>query len=177
MHTYFQRLNHVFFFSLSCLGAFAFLAAATTIGHHPQPVVKLDVPKVMLRRLHGSSQEQAILTLAIDADLTSLFNWNVKMLFVFITAEYETEPNVLNQVVMWDHIVQARELAHLRYESVTNKYSLTDQGYGLKGNNVTLVLNWDVIPTTGLHLIGHSFDQTYSFRLPNEYLSAAQTSS
>lgn len=177
MYSYFQRLNNVFFFSLSCLGGFAFLADATTIGSHAQPVVKLDVPKVMLRRLHGSSQEQAILTLGIDADLTSLFNWNVKMLFVYITAEYETEPNVLNQVVVWDHIVQAREQAHLRYESVMNKYSLTDQGYGLKGNNVTLVLNWDMIPVTGLMRIGHSFDQTYRFRMPDEYLSAAQTSS
>lgn len=32
------------------------------------------------------------------AHLTSLFNWNVKQLFVYMTAEYETPTNELNQV-------------------------------------------------------------------------------
>lgn len=35
-----------------------------------------------------------ILSLQIDADLRSVFNWNVKQLFVYVTAEYETEANV-----------------------------------------------------------------------------------
>jgi len=34
----------------------------------------------------------------ICAHLTSLFNWNVKQLFVYMTAEYETPTNALNQV-------------------------------------------------------------------------------
>ena len=34
-----------------------------------------------------------------------MWNWNVKQLFVYVTAEYETKPNVLNQVVVWDTII------------------------------------------------------------------------
>ena len=51
------------------------------------------------------TSRQAVLTLGIDADLRSVWNWNVKQLFVYVTAEYETKPNVLNQVVVWDTII------------------------------------------------------------------------
>ena len=51
----------------------------------------------------------------IDADLRSVFNWNVKQLFVYITAEYETEANVLNQVVVWDTIVNDVSQARRRH--------------------------------------------------------------
>lgn len=57
------------------------------------------------RKIYGAGHDQAILSLGINADLRSVFNWNVKQLFVYITAEYETEANVLNQVVVWDSII------------------------------------------------------------------------
>ena len=44
--------------------------------------------------------KEALDSLGINADPRSVFNWNVKQLFVYITAEYETELNVLNQVVV-----------------------------------------------------------------------------
>ena len=31
----------------------------------------------------------------LETDLTPLFNWNVKMLFLYLTAEYETKQNVI----------------------------------------------------------------------------------
>ena len=34
----------------------------------------------------------------MQADLNPLFNWNVKQLFLYLTAEYETPNNKLNQV-------------------------------------------------------------------------------
>ncbi len=30
----------------------------------------------------------------LETDLTPLFNWNVKQLFLYLTAEYETKNNV-----------------------------------------------------------------------------------
>ena len=45
--------------------------------------------------------------------------------------------------------------AWIRSESVVNKYSLTDQGYGLRDNNVSLVLNWNAVPSTGLLTLHH----------------------
>ena len=123
------------------------------------------------RKIHGAGHDQAILSLQMDADLRSVFNWNVKQLFVYVTAEYETEANVLNQVVVWDQIVTEPQHAWIRSSSVANKYSLTDQGYGLKSNNVTLVVNWNTVPSTGLLTLHHSYSSVHTFDVPEEYSS------
>lgn len=121
------------------------------------------------RKIIGAGHEQATLRLSIDADLTSVFNWNVKQLFVFITAEYVTKQNKLNQIVVWDHIITGKENARIRSSSIVNKYSLTDQGYGLRGNDVTLVMNWNTIPITGL-LTTTAFRQSvHTFTLDEQY--------
>ena len=111
------------------------------------------------------------MSLQIDADLRSVFNWNVKQLFVYITAEYETEENVLNQVVVWDQIISDPSQAWIRSSSVANKYSLTDQGFGLRANNVTLALNWNVVPSTGLLMLRHGYEpsQLHPFDVPSAY--------
>ncbi len=155
MHSFWQRLNALFFFALSVLGFLSFSAAGTTYWHESNPQISLTAHKVVLRKIHGAGHDQAILTLGIDADLRSVFNWNVKQLFVYITAEYETAANVLNQVIVWDSIISSPDNAHIKSSAVANKYSLTDQGYGLRGNNVTLVLNWNTVPSTGLLTLHH----------------------
>ena len=98
-----------------------------------------------------------------------MYNWNVKQLFVYVTAEYETEANVLNQVVVWDTIVNDASQAWIRSDAVVNKYSLTDQGYGLRDNNVTLVLNWNTVPSTGLLTLHHGWSATHTFTVPDAY--------
>lgn len=49
---------------------------------------------------------QAVITFDLDADLRSVFSWNTKQLFVYLQAEYETPENGLNQIALWDAIVQ-----------------------------------------------------------------------
>lgn len=39
--------------------------------------------------------------LDINADLEGLFNWNVKQLFINLTAELNLETTKFNQVVLW----------------------------------------------------------------------------
>mmetsp|Transcript_31340 Transcript_31340/g.68544 ORF Transcript_31340/g.68544 Transcript_31340/m.68544 type:complete len:171 (+) Transcript_31340:215-727(+) len=169
MHSFWQRLNAIFFFTLSVLGFLSFMAAVSTYWHNPTPVVDLKLQRITLRKIYGAGHDQAILSLGINADLRSVFNWNVKQLFVYVTAEYETEANVLNQVVVWDTIINSPDQAWIRSEMVVNKYSLTDQGYGLRGNNVTLVLNWNTVPSTGLLTLHHAFSDTFTFQVPEEY--------
>lgn len=40
----------------------------------------------------------------LNTDLTPLFNWNTKQLFLYLTAEYQTQNNKVNQVslVSWN---------------------------------------------------------------------------
>ena len=84
---------------------------------------------------------------------------------------YETEANTLNQVIVWDQIISDPSQAWIRSSSVANKYSLTDQGYGLRANNVTLALNWNTVPSTGLLLLrhGHEARQMHQFDVPDTY--------
>ena len=134
MFSFWQRLNAIFFFALSVLGFLSFLGAGMTYWHVSSPRIELTLEKILLRKIYGAGHDQvvapstlrhrssashltprthlaprtsrqAVLTLGIDADLRSVWNWNVKQLFVYVTAEYETKPNVLNQVVVWDTII------------------------------------------------------------------------
>jgi signal peptidase complex subunit 3 len=169
MHSFWQRLNAIFFFTLSMLGFLAFLSAMVSYGHTPTPQVEMRLERILLRKIYGAGHDQAILSLGINADLRTVFNWNVKQLFVYITAEYETEANVLNQVVVWDSIITDEAHAWIRSDFVVNKYSLTDQGYGLRDNNVTLVMNWNTVPATGLLTLHHAFSDTNTFQVPDVY--------
>lgn len=50
---------------------------------------------------YSASREKndlGFLTFDLKTDLTSLFNWNVKQLFLYLTAEYSTPTNEINQV-------------------------------------------------------------------------------
>lgn len=122
-----------------------------------RPAAHAQPPASHRRKIYGAGHDQAILSLGINADLRSVFNWNVKQLFAYVTAEYETEANVLNQVsgstaaclwrawtsgaawqalssrgcspqvIVWDAVISDPDHAWIRSDFVVNKYSLTDQ--------------------------------------------------
>ena len=48
MHSFWQRLNALFFYTLSYLGFLAFAAAGTTYLHQPDPRINLSLKKIML---------------------------------------------------------------------------------------------------------------------------------
>lgn len=54
-------------------------------------------------------------------DLTPLFNWNTKQLFLYVQAEYLDAKGVKNEVVIWDKIVRSKEQANLSIAG-RNKY-------------------------------------------------------
>ncbi|EHB14159.1 Signal peptidase complex subunit 3, partial [Heterocephalus glaber] len=87
----------------------------------------------------------------ICVHLENIFDWNVKQLFLYLSAEYSTKNNALNQVVLWDKIVLRGDNPRLLLKDVKTKYFFFDDGNGLKGNrNVTLTLSWNVVPNAGI---------------------------
>ncbi|KAL7981881.1 hypothetical protein Chor_000938 [Crotalus horridus] len=83
--------------------------------------------------------------------LQSIFDWNVKQLFLYLSAEYSTKNNALNQVVLWDKIILRGDSPKLLLKDMKSKYFFFDDGNGLKGNrNVTLTLSWNVVPNAGI---------------------------
>lgn len=57
---------------------------------------KLGVSKFRtFRKSEGT--DRLLLNINVDAELAPAFNWNVKQLFAFVVAEYETETHPVNQ--------------------------------------------------------------------------------
>jgi hypothetical protein len=100
----------------------------------------------------ASPRVQAYLAFSLQADLTSAFSWNTKLLFVYLAAEYATPFNQHNQarlracarcllarcaepararapaqVSLWDRIIETKEDARFSMPFVRNKYKLQDQ--------------------------------------------------
>jgi hypothetical protein len=79
------------------------------------------MPSVRGRPHYYSSkkEEYAIIKFSLDADLSSLFTWNTKQLFVYVTAEWPSAggsgsgQNASNQAVIWDSIITAPSADHL----------------------------------------------------------------
>ena len=101
------------------------------------------------------------------------FHWNVKQIFVYVVASYETSSKVINDVVIWDKIIEnidSDEDKHIQQENVFVKYALVDQGNELRGKDVTLKLMWDHMPITGfVYMDEQKKDTTTTFGLPAEY--------
>jgi len=78
----------------------------------------------------------------------------------------------VNQVVLWDRVVQNASSAVLRLAGQYIKYPLMDQGKELRGTPVSLTLHWDVMPITG-KLYGATRGNR-TVRLPAAYCSESE---
>jgi signal peptidase complex subunit 3 len=84
-----------------------------------------------------------------------------------LQAEYKTPENKVNQVVLWDRIVERKDEAHIKIRSLRQKYAFNDQGNNLRGLPLNLTLTWMVMPK-----VGRLYMRSKSFAvgdLPNEY--------
>ena len=103
----------------------------------------------------------------LNADFRSAFSWNTKQLFVFVQAEYPTPENKVNQVVLWDRIIERKEDAHIKIRNLKQKYAFIDQGRNFRGLPVNLTVAWNVMPKVGrLFTVQKTFDVG---SLPTEY--------
>ncbi len=107
------------------------------------------------------------------ADMNPAFHWNIKQLFVYVVATYETPTNPKNQIVLWDRIIESTDPPTkkiINEKNVFVKYGLVDQGAELRGKEVELSLMWDHMPLTGTLYQGEQEEGTASkFVLPVEY--------
>ncbi|KAH8071482.1 hypothetical protein JL721_4463 [Aureococcus anophagefferens] len=175
MHTYWVRLNAVFFYGLNVLLGLSVAAWFSCLQQDLH--FKTELPAA--RRRDGARQRalepprarrrrpRALLSFDLQADLTPAFHWNLKQLFVFVLAEYYTESNVLNQVILWDKIVTSEEEARLDERNVYVKYALIDQTNELRNTSVNYLLVWDHMPVTGRLFMERETGSTSM--LPKEY--------
>jgi signal peptidase complex subunit 3 len=172
MHTVWVRLNAVVFFGLTVLLGLSCMAAISKIGHsrwHQPLIHKLELRTLRSLKSHGGV-DRALLSFDINADMTPAFHWNIKQIFVYVVASYETPSKKINKVVLWDRIIEAVDDSKIiKEDNVFVKYALVDQGVGLRGKDVELSLMWDHMPITGLLYSGQQQTETTSFALPSDY--------
>lgn len=103
------------------------------------------------RAQHKSFQaDYMFFTFDLETDLTDLFDWNTKQVYVYVTAHYKTSQFHSNQVVVWDRIIQDKKDAKLKLRNKKNSYPLRDYGNGLTKNEIKLVFSYQQFPVAGL---------------------------
>ncbi|KAF7979833.1 hypothetical protein HWV62_40567 [Athelia sp. TMB] len=145
----------------SCLMALLAAIALSTFLFTADPKGDLAITDVKLatgrdRRYTYKSQEYASVTFNVSADLTPLFNWNTKQLFLYLEAEYENAKGGKNDVVIWDRIVRRKEDAHINVVG-RNKYAFKDIANSFKKVPAAhYALKYNVMPYVGALTYGEA---------------------
>jgi signal peptidase complex subunit 3 len=83
----------------------------------------LKTSKLTLRRVRGrphyyssKKEEYAVIKFSLSADLSSLFTWNTKQIFVYVSASWpnSTSTELTNEAVIWDTIITNPSADHLQ---------------------------------------------------------------
>ncbi|PIC40416.1 hypothetical protein B9Z55_011765 [Caenorhabditis nigoni] len=165
MHNLLSRANSLLAFTLWVMAAVTAACFLSTVFLDYTVSNHLEVNDIKIRNVrdYATDDKQADLaTLAFNlkVDFSRLFNWNVKQLFVYLVAEYKSAENAVNQVVIWDRIVERSERVVMDEIGVKTKYYFLDDGaHLLKHDNVTFVLRYNVIPNAGYLRLVQSTNQ------------------
>lgn len=178
MHTLLSRLNALLAFSLSIVALLTLVFALSTSYKAYDKLAKIDLKTVksLVRRMPDYNMPNAIendlglVQFNLDADFEDCFDWNVKQLFIYLTANYRTPSNSLNQVILWDYVFNRGEKGQLRLRDQHPEYYMWDDGFGLKGNdNITLTLSMNIVPNAGFLQTAIS-PVTHTFSFPDKYI-------
>ncbi|KAM0342252.1 hypothetical protein ACHAPU_009657 [Fusarium lateritium] len=171
------------FFTTVAFVVAAFIAASDFLTARAPGVnnIKASNVQVVRGRPHYYStkkEEYAIIKSTLDADLSSLFTWNTKQVFVYISAEWPGPDNSTNEAVIWDKIITSPSADHLQnigpiamkklkrsaegksidtnrgklsWNNQRPKYQITHpSGKVAQTSDVTLKLHYNVQPWVGL---------------------------
>lgn len=113
----------------------------------------------------GKPKENSKIMFDLDADISPLFNWNTKQVFVYLTAEYPGKSlGALNKVTYWDKIVRSKKDAVIHLQNQRAKYSVWDVERSFRERNATLRLEWNIQPWVGPLLYGSTTTElTFQF--------------
>jgi len=180
MHSFLNRLNTLFAFTLTVLAVLTAGVFISTIFEEYHGAVTITANQPIVKHMTDFSANRkkndlGVLQLDLDMNLNRLFDWNVKQLFLYLTAEYVTPTNSLNQVVLWDKIIKRGDDARINLRDIASKYYFWDDGVNLRSNNVTLVLGWNIISNAG-RLRHVRANGSTSFIFPDEYTSSRTAS-
>ena len=165
MNSFLNRLNVIGFFVATALVLLAASSNITRLFHSFDPYIEIHNPRVANYGYYDYNSEyrnvmahtkrhakSAVLKFDLDVELSKLFTWNTKQIFVYIVAEYKTKKHPTNKVVIWDTVIdQADRMdADFFIENLEAKYPLNDVADSLDNVDVTLSVNWEITPVLGV---------------------------
>ncbi|PMD53021.1 signal peptidase subunit [Hyaloscypha bicolor E] len=121
MHSSIVRIQNVFgFFTTVAFVVAALIAASDLIAPRtPSANVAVKDVQVVRGRPHyysSKKEEYAVIKFSLSADLSSLFTWNTKQIFVYVSASWpnSTSTELTNEAVIWDTIITNPSADHLQ---------------------------------------------------------------
>ncbi|ONM23411.1 Signal peptidase complex subunit 3B [Zea mays] len=145
MHSFGHRANAVATFAVTILAAMCFAASFSDNFNTLTPTASVKILNINWFQKEANGNDEVSMTLNISADLSSLFTWNTKQVFVFVAAEYETRQNALNQIFTSYNYI----------------------GSNLKGKEFNLTMHWHIMPKTG-KMFADKIVMT-GYQLPEQY--------
>ncbi|SGY12220.1 BQ5605_C011g06429 [Microbotryum silenes-dioicae] len=119
------------------------------------------------------ASEFAFVKYDLVADLSPLFNWNTKQVFVYLVAEYDTynyasqkqnTPN--NAVVLWDRIVRNKKYATINLSNGKQKYEFKEITDTFRNVSATFSLRYQIQPHVGKLIDGEVIRTEKAFDFP-----------
>ncbi|QRV94342.1 SPC22 domain-containing protein [Ceratobasidium sp. AG-Ba] len=158
MYSTYQRINNISAFVSSCL--MGLLVAISVVSYIQLSVIgeptgrlevkPMGVQRAVSRPYSRKEQDIAFYRFDVQADLSQLFTWNTKQLFVYIIADYTNEKGISNEVVLWDRIVRRKRDARLNLESARGRYALRDPSLTFRNASpANFTLKYNVMPWIG----------------------------
>lgn len=112
----------------------------------------------------NTRQEYAFVKFGLDTDITPLFNWNTKQVFVYIVASYTSSKDYPhNEIILWTRTIRHKKDAMIRLRNQYNVFSFNDIEGSFLNKNLTLSMHYNIMPQVGILKWGNS---NSSGRLP-----------
>ncbi|KAF9011112.1 signal peptidase 22kDa subunit [Cyathus striatus] len=171
MHSIISRLNNGSALLSSCMMTLLALIALSSFVFTADPKGDLSINSVKVypanaRRYPHKKQDMAFVNFNISADLTPLFNWNTKQLFLYLQAEYPNPKGGSNEVVIWDRIVRRKEDANIQVVA-KNKYMFREISHKFKNIPPAYYsLKYNIMPYVGVLTYGEAARTNDSVEFP-----------
>jgi signal peptidase complex subunit 3 len=176
-----NRANAIITIGITSFAYTALFLAATSFYFEyrfpPQPVGEFKgkpnvvalAPHNYAPELHYEDCDRAVVFFDFNADLTSLWHWNVKQLFVYLVVSYDSPTSTRNELTLWDRIVVTKSDAKFDVQRSV-EYFFDDKSFDLRGVKVHAELRYQVMSHTGYAPYGTVRGAEVDFTLPKEYV-------
>lgn len=158
MHTFYKRIE--FLFSTASSFGFMLLLAVSLSNfwlsrNAPTPSIDLSLKRILFSRGPTDYYVSQVIdspefVMSLRADLTPLFHWNCKEVFLYIKLEYISSKYNCNEIVIWDKIVTHSDAKVINLQEFVSKYRVADIAGDFYGKKGKLRLYWNTVPFVGL---------------------------